>query len=189
MTRAKGKRLLLLDRSPGEVWPSWGMLWRLMSTPVHGPLDVNLQFLNQGYGLIGDPDCGGFDGGSVNGNALSFLVGLGGSQGPIWRDTDLRGECTLAQRIDSAAPNSAIKAYGRKGNTLWPAYSPNGAAIYSETVDPDTLAFSADYKRRRGGSPTGDAWSKRLRRQCPRRLNYGGGPEFMADRYTVGCTR
>ena len=158
-------------------------------TPVHGPLDVNLQFLNQGYGLIGDPDCGGFDGGSVNGNALSFLVGLGGSQGPIWRDTDLRGECTLAQRIDSAAPNSAIKAYGRKGNTLWPAYSPNGAAIYSETVDPDTLAFSADYKSVEVAVPLAMPGPNVSGANVHVDSNYGGGPALMADRYTVGCTR
>ena len=59
------------------------------STSINGVLDGNLQFLNQGYGLTGYPDYGGVDGDPVNGSAFIFLIKLGGSQGPIWLDTDL----------------------------------------------------------------------------------------------------
>ncbi len=326
------------------------------STSVDGLLDGNLQFLNQGYGLTGYPDYGGFDGDPVNGNALIFLVKLGGSQGPIWLDTDLNkatgysgydyhviwsssgppqlysgslgqtlvatltdyafvpnpqdptaqpalefavptnliggvqsafatlgsgtsyvalpqtpgipvvtigavaldgnlGEWTQAQRIDSAAPNPAMDVYGRidggnmifalhlnsgdfrsasyttlwldtdfnratgfgvpisntsgapqvqvgaeynlrfdtaghvileKGNTLWPAYSENGAAVYSETVGPVPFAFSADYKSVEVAVPLAMLGANVTGADVHVDSSYGGGPALTADGYTVG---
>ena len=326
------------------------------STSVDGLLDGNLQFLNQGYGLTGYPDYGGFDGDPVNGNALIFLVKLGGSQGPIWLDTDLNkatgysgydyhviwstsgppqlysgslgqtlvatltdyafvpnpqdptaqpalefavptnliggvqsafatlgsgtsyvalpqtpgipvvtigavaldgnlGEWTQAQRINSAAPNPAMDVYGRidggnmifalhlnsgdfksasyttlwldtdfnratgfgvpisntsgapqvqvgaeynlrfdtaghvileKGNTLWPAYSENGAAVYSETVGPVPFAFSADYKSVEVAVPLAMLGANVTGADVHVDSSYGGGPALTADGYTVG---
>jgi uncharacterized protein (TIGR01370 family) len=326
------------------------------STSVDGLLDGNLQFLNQGYGLTGYPNYGGFDGDPINGNALIFLVRLGGSQGPIWLDTDLNkatgysgydyhviwsasgspqlyfgslgqtlvatltdyvlvpdlqnptaqpalefaiptnliggatsafatlgagtsyvalpqtagiavatigaisldgnlGEWTQAQRIDSAAPNPTMDVYGRidggnmifalhlnsgdfrsasyttlwldtdfnratgfsvpisnvggapqvqvgaeynlrfdtaghvileTGNTLWPAYSENGAAVYSETVDPVPFAFSADYKSVEVAVPLAMLGPNVTGADVRVDSSYGGGPALTADGYTVG---
>ena len=326
------------------------------STPINGLLDGNLQFLNQGYGLTGYPDYGGFDGDALNGSAFIFLVKLGGSQGPIWLDTDLNkttgyngydyhviwsasgapqlysgslgqtlvatltdyvfvpnvqnptaqpalefaipanlvggsnaafvtlragtsyitapqtpgttvgtygaitldgslGDWSSAQRIDTAAPSPAMDIYGRidggsmifalhlnsgdfrsasyttlwldtdfnratgygvptsnvsgapqvqvgaeynlrfdtaghvileQGNTLWPAYSPNGAAIYSETVGPVPFAFSTDYKTVEVAVPLSMLGANVNGAKVHVQSSYGGGPDLTADGYTVG---
>ena len=98
------------------------------STSVNGLLDGNLQFLNQGYGLTGYPDYGGFDGDPVNGNALIFLVKLGGSQGPIWLDTDL---------------NKATGYNGYDYHVIWSASGP--PQLYSGSLGQTLVATLTDY--------------------------------------------
>ena len=98
------------------------------STSVDGLLDGNLQFLNQGYGLTGYPDYGGFDGDPVNGNAFIFLVKLGGSQGPIWLDTDL---------------NKATGYNGYDYHVIWSGSGP--PQLYSGSLGQTLVATLTDY--------------------------------------------
>ncbi len=98
------------------------------STSVNGLLNGNLQFLNQGYGLTGYPDYGGFDGDPVNGNAFIFLVKLGGSTGPIWLDTDL---------------NKATGYNGYDYHVIWSGSGP--PKLYSGSLGQTLIATLTDY--------------------------------------------
>ena len=104
--------------------------------------------------------------GRIDGGNMIFALHLNSgdfksaSYTTLWLDTDFNRATGFGVPISntSGAPQVQVGAeYNlrfdtaghvilEKGNTLWPAYSENGAAVYSETVGPVPFAFSADYK-------------------------------------------
>jgi len=144
--------------------------------------------------------------GRIAGGAMIFALHLdtgdfnSGNYTTLWLDTDFNRATGYGVPISnvSGAPlvqvgaeynlrfDTAGHVILEKGNTLWPAYSPNGAAVYSETVGPVPYAYSADYKSVEVAVPLSMLGPNVTGAKVHVDSSYGGGPVLTADGYTIG---
>jgi hypothetical protein len=145
--------------------------------------------------------------GRIEGGYMIYALHLNSSVGnlkseytTLWLDTDFKRSTgySVPTTNVSGAPQVQVGAeYNirfdvaghvllEQGNTLWPAYSPNGAAVYSELVAPVQYAFSADYKSAEVAIPLSMLGPTVAGAKVHVTSYWAVGPALTADGYTLG---